>query len=517
MRWRGVAGRGREGDRIARWIAVGLVGAVAVAIWIARGVTASPSEMQLFIGRLHPLIVHLPIGFVLFAVALEGLSRTRRFVRLRHAVPLALVMSALSAIAAVLAGMLLARSGGYAGDLVGWHERLGIAVAAGSVLALILHHLHATRGGRGLRLAYSASMAATVAVLLAAGHLGGTLTRGPDYLTEYMPGPLLAVSGLLSRDAPAPAAPFAYPEEARIYEHLVAPVLTARCVSCHGPQKQNGDLRLDSPEVIAAGGTSGPVLVAGRAGESPLVARTWLPPEHDDIMPPRGRQPLSAAEAELLRWWVDRGASFDDVVGRATPPPGVLAILEQIAGPPEARVPAVLRTDIPPADSSAVAAARASGWLVRPIAEGSNFLRASCVDAADPCGPDRLGVLPGLAAQITELDLSGADIGDADLPPISGLPHLTSLSLDGTGLSDAGLGHLSGLEHLEYLNLYDTSVTDAGLAALEPLSRLRALYLWRTGVTAGGARALAERLPGVTVNLGTDSATIDSPGAEAGW
>src|SRR5690606_4778943 len=158
----------------------------------------------------------------------------------------------------------------------------------------------------------------------------------------------------------------------------------------------------------------------------------------------RGRQPLSAAEAELLRWWVERGASFDDAVGRATPPPGVLAILEQIAGPPEARVPAVLRTAVPPADPDAVAAARESGWLLRPIASGSNFLRASCVGAVDPCGPDRLRVLPPLAAQIAELDLSGADIGDADLQAIAALRHLTILSLDGTRVSDVGLAHLSG-------------------------------------------------------------------------
>src|SRR5690606_724029 len=148
-----------------------------------------------------------------------------------------------------------------------------------------------------------------------------------------------------------------YPDEAVVYEHLVAPVLQARCVSCHGPDKQKGDLRLDSPEGILAGGSSGPVIVPGRAAERRMLQRLRPPPEHEDVMPPRGRPPLSAAEAELLRWWVDRGASFDQVVGRETPPPGVLAIIEQVAGPPEERIPAVLHTKVPAPDSAALAAA----------------------------------------------------------------------------------------------------------------------------------------------------------------
>ena len=486
-----------------------LVAAVGLALWTARGVTESPSEGQLFLGRLHPLIVHLPIGFVLLAAALEGLSRTRRFVRVRHAIPLALALSALSAIGAVLAGILLAESGGYAGTLVGWHERLGIGVAAGTMLALALHHLHTVRRSRRLRLAYTASLAVTVVLLFAAGHLGGTLTRGPDYLTEYMPAPLVAFAGLLPQGEPPAPPEFTYPDEALSYQHLVAPVLEARCVTCHGPEKQKGDLRLDSPDGIAAGGTSGPVLVAGRPGESPMVQRVWLPTGHEDIMPPRGRPPLPAAEAELLRWWIEEGASFEDAVGR-DPPPGVLAMLEQIAGPPEERIPPVLRTSVPPADSVAAAAARATGLSLRPIAAGSSFLRVSCAAAVDPCGTDQLRALMPLAEQVAELDLSGATIDDADLVTISGLRHLTRLALDRTAVTDAGLAHLGQLEHLEYLNLYGTGVTDAGLEALEPLASLRSLYVWQTAVTSAGANTLSERLPRVTVTLGVSATTMDS-------
>jgi uncharacterized membrane protein len=510
VRWSLPGGSRARRHRVGLAVGAALALAIALALWVAEGVADSPTENQLFLGRLHPLLVHLPIGFLLLTVVLEGLSRTRRFVRLRHAVPLALVMSAIGALGAVLAGYLLAESGGYSGALVGWHGRLGISVAVGSLLAAALHYAAVARRERRLRVAYSAVLAGTVGLVVAAGHLGGTLTRGPDYLTEYLPAPLAALATLLPSGEARTAAAFTYPDEAVIYEHLVAPVLRERCVSCHGPDKQKGDLRLDSPEAIAAGGTSGPVLVPGRAAESRMVRRVWLPAGHEDVMPPRGRQPLPAVEAELLRWWIDEGASFDAEVGRSTPPAGVLAILEQVAGPAEERVSPVLRNEVAAADSAAVAAARAAGVALRPVARGSHYLRAACAGAAADCGGEQLRALLPLADHVVELDLSGTAIEDADLETVARLHRLTRLSLDRTAVGDPGLARLDTLRHLEYLNLYGTAVTDAGLAALEPLTSLRSLYLWRTGATAGGAARLAERLPRVNVSLGMRPTEMDS-------
>ena len=305
---------------------------------------------------------------------------------------------------------------------------------------------------------------------------------------------------------------FTYLEDAVIYPHLVAPVLAARCVSCHGPDKQKGDLRLDSPEAILTGGTSGPVLTPGRAAESRMIQRVWLPPEHEEIMPPRGRTPLPAVEAELLRWWIDEGASFDATVARGTPPAGVRAILEQIAGPPEERFSPLLRSAVPPADSASLAAARAPGLTVRPLAQGSEFLRAGCLSLGSGCGAEQIAALEPLAEQLAELDLGGATVVDADMEAIGRLRHLTRLDLHGTGVGDAGLAGLASLEYLESLNLYGTAVSDAGLSALAALPALRSLYLWESRVTPEGARRLEEMLPRLRLSMGVGAAAPEAPG-----
>jgi uncharacterized membrane protein/mono/diheme cytochrome c family protein len=487
-------------------LVIGLPLVVAVALALG---TENPSRLQLFVGRLHPFLVHLPIGFLVLAVLLEALSRAKPFVRLRHAMPVVLVLSAASAIIAVLAGYLLAASGAHEGSTIAWHKRLGMGVAVGSLVASFLWYAARVRPRLWLRRAYAGSLLATFAMLMAAGHLGGTLTHGPDYLTEYMPAPMLAALQLLpGQQTSTPVV--AHRDEVDVYEHLVRPVLQARCVSCHGPNKQSGGLRLDSPEGIRKGGDTGPALVASNTSESELIRRIWLPEDHELHMPPRGRKPLTVAEAELLRWWVEQGGAFSQLVAQADPPRIVREILEQIAGPMDVRRPPILRTQVASVDAGAVERAKNLGLSITPLSDDAGFLQVHCINAADPCGTAQVEMLLPLAEQITFLDLSRTGIGDQDLAIIGRLPHLTRLRLEQTAITDAGLTHLSGLQHLEYLNLYGTAITDVGLQSLSSLENLRSLYLWQTAVTQAGAERLRQQLARLEVKLGLSQTAMDS-------
>src|SRR2546426_1849851 len=97
----------------------------------------------------------------------------------------------------------------------------------------------------------------------------------------------------------------------------IQPILQQTCIKCHGTEKQKGKLRLDTKEAAFKGGKDGVVLVAGDAEKSELYKRTILPKGHDDIMPNEG-DPLTKAQTDLLRDWINQGAVWPDtaIVGK---------------------------------------------------------------------------------------------------------------------------------------------------------------------------------------------------------
>ena len=98
-----------------------------------------------------------------------------------------------------------------------------------------------------------------------------------------------------------------------------------RCTSCHGRQRQEGDLDLRTRAGILKGGKSGPAIVPGKSAESLLVKRVRA-----EEMPPLPRlveamvKPMEAAELAKLVRWIDLGApdavAEPDLAGTAEDP-----------------------------------------------------------------------------------------------------------------------------------------------------------------------------------------------------
>jgi mono/diheme cytochrome c family protein len=89
----------------------------------------------------------------------------------------------------------------------------------------------------------------------------------------------------------------------------IHPVLAEHCVSCHGPDKQKGGLRLDSlAAALEGGGSYGPAIVPGKSAESPLILfMAHLEPDME--MPPE-EDMLSEQTIAVLRAWIDQGAKW---------------------------------------------------------------------------------------------------------------------------------------------------------------------------------------------------------------
>jgi mono/diheme cytochrome c family protein len=94
------------------------------------------------------------------------------------------------------------------------------------------------------------------------------------------------------------------------FERDIRPLLKAKCVACHGPDLQEGGLRLDAREFAFRGGDNGPVIVAKQSADSELLRRV-ASDDRNIFMPPKGDR-LSAAEIARLRLWIDRGAEWQE-------------------------------------------------------------------------------------------------------------------------------------------------------------------------------------------------------------
>lgn len=117
--------------------------------------------------------------------------------------------------------------------------------------------------------------------------------------------------GLLAHEMKTPdltKLPPAAAKKGVTYAKDIRPIFEKSCFGCHGPEKQKGDLRVDSLEAVLKGGEHGKVVVPGKVDKSPLlwsVARL----DEDTAMPPEGKaDPLTKEQVALVRAWIEQGA-----------------------------------------------------------------------------------------------------------------------------------------------------------------------------------------------------------------
>ena len=134
------------------------------------------------IGRLHPLLVHIPIGLGLFAAAAEAIAMTTGRSDWRTAALAGVRSAAPFGVAAALAGWRLAAAPGIeATTSLEWHRWLGTTAAVALIGAGLASAGAATRRPAALWV-YRIALFSAAALVAVAAHLGGLLVWGADFL-----------------------------------------------------------------------------------------------------------------------------------------------------------------------------------------------------------------------------------------------------------------------------------------------------------------------------------------------
>ncbi|MEX0779062.1 MAG: DUF1549 domain-containing protein [Balneolales bacterium] len=277
------------------------------------------SELWLWqlLSRLHPLVVHFPIGVLLTAFLLELFTLGGKRSELRPGIQWLVYIGAGTSLVAAFAGWLLAYGANYSASTLDYHQWSGIATVICALLAaFMLHRAHSSGRESDLNY-YRGILTFSVLLLTVAGHFGASLTHGDEYLTSVMP---------WNYEAPSRGAPnellteLAEHREVGTLEepHLdklnvaVRRIFANSCYQCHASDSDaDGDLELDSKEAIMAGGESGVIIIPNQPDDSELMRRIRLPQGHDEVMPQKGKS-LSSAEVELISTWIELGAHWSD-------------------------------------------------------------------------------------------------------------------------------------------------------------------------------------------------------------
>ncbi|CAA9291234.1 MAG: hypothetical protein AVDCRST_MAG95-4013 [uncultured Adhaeribacter sp.] len=452
-----------------------------------------------FFGRLHPLIVHLPIGILMLAIALQILVRFSRYARFQDFLPLLWFAGFVTAVMACLAGFLLKLGGGYDEEAVDLHQFMGIGLAVFTGLVFLIQSRRFSQ-----KLLLPTVITATF-LLIGTGHYGGNLTHGDDYLTE----PLFAMIG--QTPGKKVRKPITNLNEAVVYTDLVEPILEQKCYQCHNGKKQKGQLRLDTPENILKGGKHGKSIVAGQAEKSDLYNRLLLPETDDDHMPPKGKAQLTEPEIKLIHWWIAQGqADFGKKVADIPQEAAVKTMLASLTSEAATADNKATESEIPTAKIKAPAEAdlqklRDLGIVVSPLTPDNGYISVNMVNASS-FSDANIPLLTPLKDNIIWLDLSETAVTDRGVAALQDYKNLTRLSLDQTGITDAALMQLQTLPRLIYLNLYGTKVSDRGLQVVGKCKNLKSIYLWQTQVTPQGIAALQKQVgQDVEINFGMDT------------
>ncbi|WP_349317667.1 DUF2231 domain-containing protein [Chitinophaga sp. MM2321] len=436
-------------------------------------------NISTFSGHLHPLIVHLPIGFILLAAIFNILSYKKKYENLKPAVSVTLFIGFISAVLACLFGYILSLSGDYEKDILIHHKLSGITL---TIISGVLYYISTEKVTREVRIPkklFSVLLLGVIALMSYSGHEGASLTHGNDYLS---------VRTLMQqvRDKPASV------QTAMIFEDVVAPILQNKCAQCHQGGKLKGNFSVENLQTLLKGGKSGPAIFPGKLAESELYKRVTLDPGHSDYMPADGKPPLSKNEIQIIKWWITKASAVEgktlaqlkDADSIQMQVSTYLGFNKITTGNADGNgVTQTINADIPiQADTLLMAHLRTKGLMVRLMLKKPMMLDVTLPANSGVKMSEIRDDLTLLAKNIVWLNLSGNNFTDSDLHILRSFVNLEKLRIEKNPVTDDVYNNLVSLKHLEAVNLNETKITEMTVVNLKKNTGIKRIYTWGTAI-----------------------------------
>ncbi len=413
------------------------------------------------IGRFHPIIIHLPIGFIIIGLLIE-LSR-KKFKESKNILIFIFSWGTISCILSIISGFLQYLQEGLLWESIDRHFYFGI------LTLLFTFGFYQYLKGKNFfsslpRRLYTVGLVLTVTIT---GHLGGQITHGDQYLTEpfqiMMDGELSNEETLLSSSNAS---------EGPIFNSLIQPILNSKCISCHNSEKSKGGLALHNFESLQRGGKNGMIINYENPELSEIFVRIHLPKNEKKHMPPKSKKQLTKAEISILSHWINAGA-----------PENILIkdmkisneLLSNFIKKKERFFPEI---EISSPNNKSISFLRGKGVHIAPISKSSNLLYLSSYNYHDFMEED-IFELKKLSNNIVDIDLSNSSFNDEVFEMLSAFTNLTRLKLNYTSITGKGLDQLSSLKNLKIIHLVNTDINSSSIKIINSFPYIEKAYLFQ--------------------------------------
>ena len=425
-----------------------------------------------FLGSLHPLIVHLPIGIVLLTIAIDVFMRNKNN-SVHRVITMGWFFSFFSGLLAALFGWFLGDNGYYFESQINIHRWSGVAFVGLCFIIWLLRYIN-FRFSKSFNRSVNLT---TILLLMITGHFGGEMTHGQNYLFENLPYVQKKISVI-----PLSEAKRAEADSLFVYEDLVYPVLEEKCMACHNQNRAYGGLNMSALESMVKGGNSGAGIQKGNPYKSLIYKRVSFPHDHPKFMPPAG-VPLSYDQVATLEWWIDNGAEKQMPVTLVRNDAKIQRLMELQYGL-DLREKSFLETlALASPTPEELKTIQGEEYIWRFLNPEQSFLDLKFTKKEIKTN-DLLKIQP-IKKNVTWLNLTDCMLNDNHLSYLSDFPNLTRLKIQKNPLvTNKGIEALQNLENLTELNLYGTRISNAALNTLGQMESLKKLFLWNTRITA---------------------------------
>tara|TARA_X000000368_G_scaffold372439_1_gene322806 strand:+ start:1730 stop:3082 length:1353 start_codon:yes stop_codon:yes gene_type:complete len=429
-------------------------------------------EAIFFLGRFHPLLVHLPIGFLILAILIEIYSSIFKIRINQRIINFTWFVAFFSSVLTTLLGLLIAETGHYIDENLFMHKVFGLSLTAISFISWFLRlSIFSNLFSSSLK---TLSNTIIIVLLTLTGHYGGNLTHGETYLVDYAPENIKELVVEKNKYVELEV------DSVKIYNDLIQPIFNQKCVSCHNKEISRGNLNMDSYSNLLKGGSSGNPINKSDPRKSLLIKRITMPTSELKYMPPDG-EPVSFDEIKTLIWWINNLDKSNENLASLKVEDDIKESLEILYSLNFKEKQWFEKIVLEKLDESLIQNIDNSTFQIKYISDDKKYLSVKYLKKNVSISD--IEKLKKISSNIIYFKAESSNLSNDMIKSISNFENLVKLEIQDNNIDDESIEILQSLNNLEILNIHNTKITSKVIEVLKNFKNLKRAYVWGTSIS----------------------------------